>query len=453
MEMGTGKTKTLLDTAAYMYDQGWITGLLIFANKGSYQNWVTEGIPEHLPDHIEYDVAMWRSVMNKKQRKEVETVMRAGEMCLKIFVMNIEALSHKRSTEVALNFAKVHQCFTVIDESTTIKNPKSNRTKAAWKIGSYSAVRRIMTGSVVDNKPLDAFAQFQFLNNGSLGFTSFTAFRAHFADLITMDLPDRKRPFKAVTGYKNIDDLHIRLAKHSFIIKKEECLDLPPKMYEKFYVELSPAQEKLYKELKDDMKTEIEGQMASVKVILTKLLRLHQLVCGHLKDDEGKIHSVTHNRLSALDSILDEVSGQVLIWANYRADIMAISNHLKKIHGEDSVITYFGDTTEEERDRAKSVLKRGNDTEGVRFFVGNPQTGGYGLTLTGANTVVYYSNSFDAEKRSQSEDRAHRIGQTDKVTYIDIVCEGTVDEKILGTLRDKKSLSDVITTSNWEEFF
>lgn len=452
MEMGTGKSKILLDTAAYMYDQGWITSLLIFANKGSYANWVTAEIPVHMPEHISTEVFLWKSNMGIKEKAEFKKVF-IEHVGLKILVMNIESLAYDRSYKIAYKFANLYKTLSVVDESTTIKNPKAKRTKAAMNISKLSVARRIMTGSVVDNNPLDSYSQFEFLQPGCLGFMSFYSFRNQYAEMIDMTTKNSPRAFKVVTGYKNMNDLHERIAKNSFIIKKEECLDLPPKIYQKYEVELTVEQKKMYAELKERSLTEINDEMVSVKIILTKLLKLHQLVCGHVKDDEGNVHEVPSKRIEALDTILEEVSGQAIIWANYRDDIHTITCYLKKKYGQGSTVTYFGDTSDEERNFAKETFKRGNDTQGVRFLVGNPQTGGYGLTLTGANTVIYYSNSFDAEKRNQSEDRAHRIGQTDKVTYIDIVATGTIDEKILEALRKKKSLAEQITISNWLGYF
>ena len=367
--------------------------------------------------------------------------------------MNVEALAYERSFNVAYRFTKYYKTLAVVDESTTIKNPKAKRTKSAMKIGKEAVARRIMTGSVVDNNPLDAFSQFEFLKPACLGFSSFYSFRNHYAEMIDMTTKNSPRAFKVVTGYKNVNDLHRRMSEVSFIIKKAECLDLPAKVYQKFEVELTDEQKRMYLELTKRSITEIQGEMVSVKIVLTKLLKLHQLVCGHVKDDEGVVHKVEHNRIKALETVLEEVSGQVIVWANYRDDIFAIEKHLKKLYGENSVLTYFGDTKDAERTLAKEVFKRENETKGYRFLVGNPQTGGYGINLTGASTVVYYSNSFDAEKRNQSEDRAHRIGQTEKVTYIDLVAKGTIDEKILKALRNKKNLSDEITISNWLNIF
>jgi SNF2 family DNA or RNA helicase len=152
-----------------------------------------------------------------------------------------------------------------------------------------------------------------------------------------------------------------------------------------------------------------------------------------------------------LSSILEETDGKVIIWANYRYDIQRIEKMLKEAYGENSVGTYYGGVEQAERERVIDEFQ--NPDSPLRFFVGNTQTGGYGITLTAASTVVYYSNNYDLEKRLQSEDRAHRIGQTNKVTYIDIVCEKTVDEKIVKALRKKQSIANLVlgeeTFSDW----
>ena len=207
----------------------------------------------------------------------------------------------------------------------------------------------------------------------------------------------------------------------------------------------------MYADLKKRCITEIEQGVCTVKIVLTKLLRLHQLVCGHLRDDDGVGHEVPSNRVTALLEVLEETSGQVIVWATYRDDIVDIEAALKKEYGPDSTVSYYGDTDEEHRALAQTAFKRGSGSS-VRFLVSNPATGGFGVNLTGAETVVYYSNNFDAERRNQSEDRCHRIGQTHSVTYIDLVAKGTVDEKILDTLKNKKSVSDLITASNWRDF-
>jgi SNF2 family DNA or RNA helicase len=446
-EMGTGKSKIICDTVAYLYGAGKINALLIFGNNGSYTNWATDEIPTHMPDRVERNVVVWKGATGKRYKRMLDSLLTPGVFHLQVLVMNIEALAFDSGFDMALRFARCHQTMTVIDESTTIKNHKAKRTKAAIRIGYESIARRILTGSAVTNNPLDIYSQAEFLSTGCLGFTSWYAFRAQYAELQEIVLRESGRKVKVVTGYRTLDKLTADLQRFSFIIKKEDCLDLPPKVYEKYKVELTPEQTKLYEQLRKTSVAQLESEeYVTAKVVLTKLLRLHQLVCGHLTDDDGTIHKVSSNRLTALNAVLDEVSGPVIVWANYRADIHDIAENLRK-RDDGELATYFGDTSDAERIDIRQRFQQG----AIKYLVCNPQTAGYGLTLTASSNVIYYSNNFDAEKRQQSEDRCHRIGQTKSVTYVDLYCPKTVDEKILKALRTKKALADKVLVSTWRE--
>ena len=185
--------------------------------------------------------------------------------------------------------------------------------------------------------------------------------------------------------------------------------------------------------------------------LITQIIRLHQISCGFVGLDGGGLTELPNQRLTELLDILEETDGKVIIWANYRHDIQKIQSELERIYGEESVGTYYGDIGQERR--AEVIDKFQDKQDPLRFFVGNTQTGGYGITLTAASTVVYYSNNYDLEKRLQSEDRAHRIGQTNKVTYIDIVCERTVDEKIVKSLRQKQNIAQtVLGEERWKNW-
>ena len=185
--------------------------------------------------------------------------------------------------------------------------------------------------------------------------------------------------------------------------------------------------------------TELEGSQTTAASALAQMIRLHQITCGHLATDDGEVRALKNNRISELLNILEEVDGKVIIWAIYRHDIKEITNILSEKYGKDSVAAFFGDTADSDR---QDIVTRFQDRESpLRFFIGNPRTGGYGLTLTASNTVVYYSNSYDLEIRLQSEDRAHRISQTKKVTYIDLISDGTIDEFIVKNLRGKINLA------------
>jgi SNF2 family DNA or RNA helicase len=263
--------------------------------------------------------------------------------------------------------------------------------------------------------------------------SSYYVFQARYA--VTVERQLNTHTFKQIVGYRRLDELKEKLDRFAYRVKKEECLDLPDKLYVKREVDLTDEQLKAYNEMKAFAMAQIDGGLVSTVNALTQIMRLHQIVCGHAKLDDGTVVELPNKRMDELMAVVEETDGKMIIWANYRHDLEAIRVALAKVYGMNSVALYYGDTGSEERQRIVNDFQD-PDSE-LRFFVGNPSTGGYGLTLTAANTMVYYSNSFDLEKRLQSEDRAHRIGQTKNVTYIDLIAPGTVDEKIVKALRAK----------------
>ena len=202
--------------------------------------------------------------------------------------------------------------------------------------------------------------------------------------------------------------------------------------------------------MKSNAITMLKDKSMTAVNVLTQLIRLHQITCGHMKTDDDEVIELKNNRLTELMQILGETTGKVIIWANYIHDIHAIEKAVKEEFGRNSYCTYYGATKAE--DRQKCIYDFQNSKNDCRFFIGNTQTGGYGITLTAASTVIYYSNNYDLEKRIQSEDRAHRIGQKNKVLYIDLVAKGTVDEKIIQALRNKVNIAKQISGEelvNW----
>ena len=184
---------------------------------------------------------------------------------------------------------------------------------------------------------------------------------------------------------------------------------------------------------------QLDGKLMTTGSVLVQLMRLHQITCGHFTSDDGDVQEIKNNRIDQLMEILEEVEGKAVIWAHYRYDIKKIVEAISKKYGENSVVTYYGDTSTD--DRQKAITKIQDKDSSVRFIVGTPQTGGYGITLTEANTMIYYSNGYDLEKRQQSEARIDRIGQEKPMTYIDIIAEGTVDDKIVQSLRKKVNIA------------
>ena len=447
MEMGTGKSKVIVDTAAMLYDSGKIDGLLIIAPKGVYNNWYVKEIPEHLPKHLDHRIAIWRAGLTKKVRDSINTLFTISHS-LDILIMNIDAIITKKGAMVAEKFLLGHGAMMIVDESTTIKNPGAQRTKQAIRLGRLAKYRRILTGAPVTTSPLDVYSQCEFLNPQFLGFSSYYGFRNRYA--VLQDTHYGGRKFKQVVGYRNTEELSKVLNEFTYRVTKDECLDLTDKVFMRREFEMTKEQKKVYEEMRRMAIAFLEGEEVSATSVITQLLRLHQISCGFFPTDEGETRPLKNNRMVELLAALEEVEGKVIIWANYRHDIFALSELLKKHYGPESFVTYFGDTKDEDRQRAVATFQ--NPDSPVRFFLGNTQTGGYGITLTAASTVIYYSNNYDLEKRLQSEDRAHRIGQNNSVTYLDLVCKDTIDEKIIKALRNKISLANQITGDAWKDW-
>ena len=447
-EMGTGKSFMLINNAAMLYDKGKINSVLIVAPKGVYRNWYTSEIPKHMPEHIEVAMACWSPAPRKAEKLEMERMLESVDK-LRILVMNIEAFSTEKGQSFARTFLRVTNAFMAIDESTTIKTPTAKRTKSIVKVGKEAVYRRIATGSPVTKSPLDLFSQCEFLSPDCLGFYSFYTFQARYAVLVERKLATHT--FKQIVGYRHLDELQKKLSRFAFRVTKEECLDLPDKVFVRREIELTPEQKKYYEQMKLMALAMFEdGSMMTTNNALTQLMRLHQICCGHIKLDDGRQEDIPNNRINELLAQIEELDGKVIIWANYRRDIENIKRALATTYGMTSVATYYGDTEAEVRQEIVTNFQDPNHD--LRFFVGNPRTGGYGLTLTAAKTVIYYSNNFDLEVRLQSEDRAHRIGQTNKVTYIDFISPGTVDEHIVKALRNKINIANAVLGEELKEW-
>jgi SNF2 family DNA or RNA helicase len=296
-----------------------------------------------------------------------------------------------------------------------------------------------MTGSPVTKNPLDLYTQCEFLDPYLLDFTSYYAFRNRYAEMKTMHL--RGRSIQVVDEFKNLAELSESLQGFSYRVLKEDCLDLPPKNFTKRHIILTGEQRKIYDQMKKAAMAVLNGKVTTTMTVLTQLMRLHQITCGHFTADDGSIQLIPNNRITELMNVLEETEGKVIVWANYQRDVNQIIKAITEKYGPGSVVDYYGLTPQEERQENIKKFQNGDD---CRFIVGTTQTGGYGITLTKANTVVYYSNGYDLEKRLQSEDRAHRIGQKKTVTYVDLICEDTVDEKIVKALRDKINIASEV---------
>jgi len=438
MEMGTGKTKVLIDNMSMLYDKGKIDGALIIAPKGVVKTWYEQELPTHLPNHIENVSVLWQPNITKKQQEKLESLFKI-ETALHILIMNVEAFSTEKGMKFASKFLNSHKVLMAIDESTTIKTPTAKRTKNIINLGKHSKYRRIMTGSPITKNPLDLYTQCEFLDPYLLNHSSYYAFRNRYAEMKTMHL--RGRSIQVVHAFQNLSELSDKLQNFSYRVLKEDCLDLPPKTWTKRHITLSKEQQKVYDQMKKTALATLNGKVTSTMTVITQLMRLQQITCGHFVADDGTTQEIKSNRITELMDVLDETEGKAIIWGHWQKDIKNIVDEIEKVYGPGSVVSYYGLTPQEER---QDNIRQFQDDPKCRFMVGTPSTGGYGITLTAANTVIYYSNGYDLEKRLQSEDRAHRIGQKKNVTYIDIIAENTVDEKIQESLRKKINIASEV---------
>lgn len=449
MDMGTGKTKVFIDTALNLYLQGKIDAVILLAPKGVYMNWVDIELPKHWPEDVPCSVSYWSSNANGELQQEWKALQRFKG--LRWLCVNVEALAYERGLKFCGEFAVMHKgrFLMGVDESTMIKNISAGRTKAAIRIGKLAAYRRIMTGDAAPKAPTDLYAQCMFLNQSILGFSSYYAFRNRYCIMKEMKLQNG-RSFMNITGYQRLDELQRHLKGFSYRVTKDECLDLPPKIYQSYDVELTKEQDKIYKQMKSQCVAVLENmEVITAELALEQLLRLHQITCGHVKTDSGELMRIPNKRLDALMEVIEGMSGKVIIWATYVPNIEEIVAKLREEFGNNSVVHFYGGTSDEAR---RDAVKRFQEDDACRFFVGNPSTGRYGLTLTASPNVVYYSNNYNLEHRTQSEDRAHRIGQVSKVNIVDLVARKTVDEKIIKALLQKKQISALVMGDEWKDW-
>ena len=434
MEMGTGKSKVLIDNLGMLYQEGEMNFALIIAPKGVYRNWTSKEIPEHMSDDIPHRVIRWVASPNKTQQAEMRSVGEAFEG-LTIFVMNVESFSSVKGRTAGewMGRAFGRNGLIAIDESTTIKNHKAKRTKALMKIASAFKYKRLLTGSPVTKSPMDLYSQCEFLRSGLLGYDSFYAFQGRYA--VVQRKTMGSHAFQQIVGFRNLDELTFKIDQFSYRVLKQDCLDLPDKIYTVRYVGLTKEQRDMYNSIKQHALVMLDdGELSTAPAVITQMLRLQQILSGHLKTDEGDTVYFDSKRMDALKEILEEHDGKAIIWSRFRYDIQQITKMLNETFGQGCAASYYGDTSDDERQRAVNDFQ---NSEHLKFFVGNPSTAGYGLTLTEANLVIYYANDFNLETRAQSEDRAHRIGQKNNVTYVDLISEGTIDERIVKSLQSK----------------
>lgn len=450
MDPGTGKTKVTFDTARWLFCQGFIDGMLVVAPKGCYHQWADEELETHWAGNGDISVHLWQAGSGQRIIQEREAfLMPPDPGCLDVVVMNIEYMSLKGGYMFARAFMEAHRTLLVVDESTTIKNHKASCTKHLLRLAPRATYRRILSGDPTPQSPTDILSQAIFLSPDVLGMNYWNAYARY------TQLEERygtgQRKYKAVVGYRRVEELRRKLEPYAFRCKLEECEDMPRRIYRRIDVPLPAEQLRDYQQLRDRAVLELEqGETVTAPMMITRIIRLRQMLCGfvHIEETNESVDYEDQVRLNTLLSTIESRPGKAIIWASFRHSAFMIQRALETRYGPETTALYMGGT----KGRAEIQSRFNDPRDPLRFFIGTPPTGKWGLNLQQGTTMHYFSNCYNLEVRNQSERRIYRLGQKQRCVYYDYVTPGTVDEKILEVLRQKKNLSRLITGDAWREW-
>ncbi len=508
MEQGTGKTKVAIDIACNLFMEKKINAVLLIAPNGVHEQWIKEQIPEH--SSVPFYPWLWGKKGKTREKFFERFMIDETPERLKWFAVNVEAFSTTNSMKTFLEFVINHDTFIIVDESTRIKNPSANRTinivynlakkkrqgKKILEVQPYSKYRAILTGTMITNSPYDLWSMFEFLKHNYFGM-NYYAFKARYGVEVRDTHPGTGRIFhrkirpdeiasihkyagegkhvetiaaimatsessvqylidhpNILAPYKRLDELKELIAPHSFIIRKDECLDLPPKVYSQLLVEMNAHQKRIYKELKNQYMSMYSDKELTVQNKVSLVGRLQQITGGFFPyEEDGKKRLMTitdkNPKIEALKLDLEETGDEaIIIWARFVGELKLLTAELRKKFPDKNIELYYGGVDKEARSQIKAAFMRGE----VDILIANARTAGTGLNLQRAHIQYFFSNSYSYEDRGQAEDRSHRIGQTHSVLYKDIIIKGTVDEAVFAVLETKKNLLDYFRSKSLHEF-
>lgn len=466
---GCGKTKPTIDKVCYLYDKGEIQALLVIAPNGVHSNWANDEIPAHMPDRYREKMLLHIFKANKAKLKKSIAERKALLLHpngLRVLCISFSGIRTKIGKAYARKFLLKYKCMAVVDESQRIKKPVGPNAKTSTTVvtaGRYADYKMILSGTPITNGAFDIYSQIMFLDEDfwkKHGLHPFSVFQQHFGVYIKAEEYNREmreqgfdsnRDFDQLVGYKNLEELkgYIKLLSHR-LTKETAGIQLPLKLYTKRYFELTPQQYQVYNQLLDDSVAFLPetGDWLEAPEAIVKITRLQQILNGYVATEaEEPVQRIDDkNPLLELylETMRDDCPGKAITWSKYTPDIDLIMEGLIKM-GRNPV-RYDGKVKEDQREKNKNAFQHGDATD----FVGKPQVGSSGLTLHAAETVHYYSNSYNAEHRWQSEERAHRIGLKHSVLVFDYIAENTIANKIITNLRKKAQLSATLLDDVYE---
>ena len=448
MEQGTGKTAVAIHFIATNYisrgrmesnGKSWSSGpdanrspsfskALIICPVSTMGVWVKE-IVKHLPQDVLSETTVYRLHGSRKTRinKIRAAIKKTG---LRICILNYES-----SWRLEDWIDRYSPDIVIIDESHRIKSARAKQSKAMWRIGFRAPKRLALTGTPIISGVHDLWSQWNFIDKKVFG-DSWWRFQQEY-------LIKGGYLLKEIIGYRNLDTLKKKVRQNSFVITKEECLDLPEKIFQVIPVTLTSKSKKLYNEMAEKLVAEIEeGKISTAPIVLVKLLRLSQITGGFIKDLEGDIYDIGSEKLDICTELVEDRVGdghKVVVFARFRHEISRVAEELSKVGIESLVLT--GSVKPIDRD---DLIDQFQSPEGPPVFISQIQAGSLGITLTAANTAIFYSRDYSLGNYLQAVDRLHRIGQTSKVTYLCLIVPHSIDEIVHQNLKSKEELARFI---------
>jgi SNF2 family DNA or RNA helicase len=440
LEQGTGKSKIIVDEIVNLIEQGYIDAAIIVAPNNVHVNWRTELFKHGPKEYAKWNVYIYRSTDTEDKRNKAMKFF-LNTSSIPIFLINIEALSTVKGVAFMHRILRIKRhVYLAIDESHKIKSPSAKRTKAAIDISKFARYRRIATGTEAEEGIEDLYSQFKFLDPNIIGIKSFTAFRSMFCVMGGFE-------GREIKGYQNEDVLAKRIQNYTYQKRKKDCLDLPEKVYVTHEISLTKQQFDIYNKLEEELLYELaSGAIVDASLAITKVMRLQQVLCGHLNASESEeqprsMQIIPSYRNEYVAELVEDASGKVIIFCRFVADVDIVCNALAT-HGIKSIgVSGLMDSN----DRMGEIDHWRTDKD-TKALVMTTAVGGVGLTLNEASTTIFFSNSWSSTDRLQAEDRNHRIGQVNHVTYHDIIVPGRIDDRLLQALRSKRMVSQEFRT-------
>lgn len=454
LEQGLGKSKIVIDTCCRLFLDGKLDGLLVISTKAVAENWYINEIPKHIWANVPHISRLW----GRSNRSESELIQLSNQKnILRIYCINVEALRSDKCQALVIRLLASGRFTVVVDESTIIKNPSAAQSRRCLALAKHAAYTRILSGEPAPNGPIDLYHQYKFLSPHVLpGFTK-DSFMLAFCQIETKWFGGRRQqnPGKDFTphGQKMFEQM---VGHCTFRLRKADVnktVKFPAIKEHSVPIFMYQEQSDLYRQVLENVKTELHGILGEVgtirtDVIVSRLVKLHQITSGFVVTDDKQRHYLEHNpKLDALVEVMENhrQGKATLIWCHYRADVDQVAAALSAI-APGQVGRIYGGIPDHERLTTLEKFMRGE----ILWLVANPHSIGHGLTLTPADTAIYYSNHWNYEHKVQSRDRIHRLGQTAETCYyLDLIMQDSIDEEIVSALQGKRRFCESLFQSEW----